>query len=280
MKRILTIQDISCIGKCSLTAALPILSAMGMETVILPTAVLSSHTAFDDYTFHDLTGEMQKIAEKWREQGVAFDAVYTGYLGSIEQVSIVEGILAEFRNPETCLFVDPVLGDFGRLYSGFSEDFPQHMTRLCRSADVIVPNLTEACQMLGIPYAEKGYQESDIRSILQKLSELGAKQVILTGVSFAESEVGFMGYDASRNQYFSYFHRKFPQQFHGTGDVFASTCVGGLLRGLSLEQAARLAEDFTLESIRATLDAPDARWYGVHYETAFPYLIRRLSSPF
>lgn len=280
MKRILTIQDISCIGKCSVTAALPILSAMGMETVILPTAVLSSHTAFSDYTFHDLTGEMQKITANWKAQGITFDAVYTGYLGSIEQVFIVEELLAEFRTPDTCLFVDPVLGDFGRLYSGFSEDFPKHMTRLCRAADVIVPNLTEASQMLGIPYAENGYQENDIRSILHKLSEIGAKKVILTGVSFAESEVGFMGYDAERSQYFSYFHKKFPQQFHGTGDVFASTCVGGLMRSFSLEQAARLAEDFTLESIRATLDAPDMRWYGVHYETAFPYLFRRLYPSF
>ncbi len=280
MKRILTIQDISCIGKCSVTAALPILSAMGTETVILPTAVLSSHTAFADYTFHDLTGEMQKITAHWKKEGITFDAVYTGYLGSIAQVSLVEELLAEFRTPDTCLFVDPVLGDFGRLYSGFSEDFPKHMKRLCKAADVIVPNMTEACCMLGIPYAGEGCQEREIREILQKLSELGAKMVILTGVSFAPSEVGFMGYDAARDQYFSYFHKKFPQQFHGTGDVFASTCVGGLMRGLSLEQAARLAEDFTLESIRATLNAPDARWYGVHYESAFPVLFRRLYSKY
>lgn len=279
MKRILTIQDISCIGKCSVTAALPILSAMGTETVILPTAVLSSHTAFPDYTFYDLTSEMERITANWRGQGITFDAVYTGYLGSIEQVAVVEKLLAELRTPDTCLFVDPVLGDFGRLYSGFSEDFPQHMKRLCRAADVIVPNLTEAAQLLGIPYTE-GYQESDIRAMLKQLSELGAKMVILTGVSFAPSEVGFMGYDASREQFFSYFHKKFPQQFHGTGDVFASTCMGGLMRGLSLEQAARLAEDFTLESIRETLNAPDTRWYGVHYETAFPYLFRRLYSAY
>lgn len=280
MKRILTIQDISCVGKCSVTAALPILSAMGMETAILPTAVLSSHTAFSDYTFHDLTGQMQPIAAQWRAQGITFDAIYTGYLGSVEQVSIVEEIIAQFRTPETCVFVDPVLGDFGHLYSGFTEEFPRHMKRLCTDADVIVPNLTEASWLLGIPYTGEGYQESYIRDILQRLSAFGAKMVILTGVSFAPSEVGFMGYDATRDQYFSYFHKKFPQQYHGTGDVFASTCVGGLLRGLSLEQAARLAEDFTLESIRKTAEADDARWYGVHYETAFPYLFRRLYTNF
>lgn len=276
MKRILTIQDISCVGKCSVTAALPILSAMGMETVILPTAILSTHTAFSDYKFLDLTGQMQNIAEHWEQQGITFDAIYTGYLGSVEQVAIVEEIIARFGNSETCVFVDPVLGDFGKLYSGFSDDFPLHMKRLCRDADVIVPNMTEAACLLGIPYAGEGYDEGYVRDILQKLSAFGAKMVILTGVSFADSEVGFMGYDAYRNQYFSYFHKRFPQQFHGTGDVFASTCVGGLLRGMSLEQAARLAEDFTLESIRAAVQANDPRWYGVHYETAFPYLFRRL----
>lgn len=278
MKRILTIQDISCIGKCSATAALPILSAMGMEAVILPTAVLSSHTAFSDYTFHDLTGQMRPIAEHWKQQGMTFDAVYTGYLGSVEQVAIVEDILDAFCTPETCVFVDPVLGDSGRLYSGFTAEFPQYMQRLCRRADVIVPNMTEAACLLDIPYAAQGYDESYVREILRRLAGSGAKMVILTGVSFAESEVGFMGFDAARNQYFSYFHKRFPQQYHGTGDVFASTCVGGLMRGLSLEQAARLAEDFTLESIRMTAAAEDVRWYGVHYETAFPYLFRRLYS--
>ncbi len=276
MKRILTIQDISCVGKCSVTAALPILSAMGIETVMLPTAILSSHTAFSDYTFHDLTEQMRPIAAQWKQQGITFDAVYTGYLGSLEQVTIVEEILKQFSASDPLVFVDPVLGDSGRLYNGFTAEFPLHMKRLCRISDVIVPNMTEAAWLLGIPYAEKGYNEAYVCDILQKLAGFGAKMVILTGVSFADSEVGFMGYDAVRNQYFSYFHKKFPQQFHGTGDVFASTCVGGLLHGMSLEQAARLAEDFTLESIRMTSEADDARWYGIHYESAFPYLFRRL----
>ncbi len=280
MKRILTIQDISCIGKCSVTAALPILSAMGVEAAILPTALLSSHTAFSDYTFLDLTSQLPAITEKWQEQGISFDAIYSGYLGSVKQIAIVEDIIARFRKPDTLVFVDPVMGDAGRLYSGMSADFPQYMKRLCRCADVIVPNMTEAAHLLDIPYIERDYDEAYIREMLRQLSNGGAKMVILTGVSFAQSEVGFMGYDAVRNQYFSYFHKRFPQQFHGTGDVFASTCVGGLLRGMSLEQAARLAEDFTLESIRETSRAEDARWYGVHYEKAFPYLFRRLYSGF
>lgn len=276
MKRILTIQDISCIGKCSVTAALPILSAMGIETTILPTALLSSHTAFSDFTFLDLTAQMPSITAQWQQQGITFDAIYTGYLGSVEQIAIVEEIIAQFKKPDTLVFVDPVFGDSGKLYSGLSPEYPQYMKHLCRCADVIVPNMTEAACLLGIPYIEQDYDDAYIRRILQQLSVGGAKMVILTGVSFAQSEVGFMGYDAARDQYFSYFHKRFPQQFHGTGDVFASTCVGGLLRGMSLEQAARLAEDFTLESIRETAQAEDARWYGVHYETAFPYLFRRL----
>ncbi len=275
MKRILTIQDISCLGKCSLTAALPILSAMGHETVILPTAMLSAHTAFPDYTFCDLTEQMRPIAQQWKAQGITFDAIYTGYLGSVSQVAIVEEIITQFRGSETCVFVDPVLGDFGKLYSGFTPDFPENMKRLCMGADVIAPNLTEAACLLGIPYPEH-CDEACVRSILSGLSKLGADKVLVTGISLRENEVGFMGYDVQEKRYFSYFHEKFPQQYHGTGDVFASTCVGGLACGLSFENATKLAANFTLESIRATEIAPDARWYGVHYEKAFRYLLQHL----
>ncbi len=277
MKRILTVQDISCTGKCSVTAALPILSAMGHETVILPTAVLSTHTAFEEYTFCDLTDQMRPIAEVWKKQGITFDAIYTGYLGSAAQVEIVEELIAQFRGENTCVFVDPVLGDFGRLYSGFGDDFPQEMKRLCMGADVITPNLTEAACLLGVPYIGEGYEAGDVKRILSGLAQLGAKKILLTGVSLKENEVGFMGYDAHEDQYFSYFHEKFPQQYHGTGDVFASSCVGGILCGLSFEEATKLAANFTLESIRATAIAPDARWYGVHYESALRYLLQHLS---
>ncbi len=276
MKRILTIQDISCVGKCSLTAALPILSAMGLETVILPTAVLSSHSAFSDYTFCDLTAQMAPIAAQWKADGITFDAIYTGYLGSVAQVSIVQDIIAQFRHPDTCVFVDPVLGDFGHLYHGFTKDFPKHMKRLCMGADVIAPNMTEAACLLGIPYAEKGYDAAYIQDMLRGLAALGAGKVVITGVSLRENEVGFMGYDVGEERFFSHFHQRFEGTFHGTGDVFASTCVGGLMRGMSLEDAVGLAADFTLESIRMTADAADRRWYGIHYESAFRYLMQRL----
>lgn len=277
MKRILTIQDISCLGKCSLTAALPILSLMGHETVILPTAILSAHTAFPDYTFCDLTDKMEEIAANWEKQGIVFDAVYTGYLGSEKQAALVQKIISRFRHPDTCVFVDPVLGDFGRLYSGFTEQFPMQMRRLCTGADVIVPNLTEAAWLLGIPYKEECSQE-EIQEILKRLSALGVGKVLLTGVSFSEDQVGFMGYDAAKKHFVSYFHQKFPQQFHGTGDVFASVCVGGLMLGMDMEESTRLAADFTLESIRKTALAPDARWYGIHYEAAFPALMQYLTA--
>ncbi len=276
MKRILTIQDISCVGKCSLTAALPILSAMGFETVILPTAVLSSHSAFSDYTFCDLTAQMLPITEQWKAEGITFDAIYTGYLGSVKQVSIVQQIISQFRREDTCVFVDPVLGDGGHLYHGFSRDFPQHMKRLCMGADVIVPNMTEAACLLGMPYLEDDYDAGTIEEMLRRLSDLGARKVIMTGVSLQGNEVGFMGYDAAENRFFSYFHNRFEGIFHGTGDVFASTCVGALLRDAPLEDAVSLAADFTLESIRMTALAPDPRWYGIHYESAFPFLMRRL----
>lgn len=277
MKRILTIQDISCLGKCSLTAALPILSVMGHETVILPTAILSAHTAFSQYSFLDLTDRMEEIADQWEQQGIGFDAIYTGYLGSEEQVELVRRIISRFRKPDTCVFVDPVLGDFGRLYSGFSDRFPGQMRKLCMGADVIVPNLTEAACLLGIPYAEQ-YSPEQVRDILCRLSRLHAKKILLTGVSFSEDQVGFVGYDAQEERFVSYFHEKLPRQFHGTGDVFASVCVGGLMLGMDMEEATCLAADFTLESIRKTAAAPDPRWYGVHYEEAFPALIRRVQA--
>ena len=277
MKRIVTIQDISCIGKCSLTVALPIISACGVETAVIPTAVLSTHTAFDGFTFRDLTDEIPPIAAHWKAQGMAVDAIYTGYLGSFQQLEIVSQFFDQFKTPENLILVDPVMADNGALYAGFTPEFVQEMAKLCGKADIIVPNLTEACYLLNIPYPGEDYTRADIQHILTELGKLGCKQVVLTGVSLEPGRLGVMAYDTEKQTFFEYYNEKMPSSFHGTGDVFASVVVGAMMRGCSLEDALRLAVDFTLESIRKTVADPEHRWYGVNFEEAIPLLVSRLS---
>ena len=276
MKRILTIQDISCVGKCSLTVALPIISAMGVEAAVLPTAVLSTHTQFKGFTFRDLTEDIQPIAAHWKQENIGFDAIYTGYLGSFEQLDICEGIFKDFKTSGNTIFIDPVMADNGRLYAGFTPEFALAMGKLCGKADVIVPNMTEASFMLDIPYREK-YDKVYVQDVLKRLAELGAKKTVLTGTELEDGMTGFMGYDSEKNEFFEYFHKKLPVSFHGTGDIYASAAVGGLMRGLSLRDALALAADYTYDCIRITMDDTKANWYGVNFEEAIPGLVNRLS---
>lgn len=277
MKRILTIQDISCVGKCSLTVALPIISAMGVETAVLPTAVLSNHTAFKSgFTFRDLTEDIPAITAHWAAENIGFDAIYTGYLGSFEQLQLMSALFDDFKTENTLIFVDPVMGDFGKLYAGFTPDFAKAMAALCAKADIIVPNMTEASYMLGIPYCDSGYDKAYVEEVLRKLTALGTRHAVLTGVSFEPNKVGVMAYDSQNNRFFEYYNERINQSYHGTGDVFASTCVGALMNGKSLETALQIAADYTAESIRQTERDPRHNWYGVNFETATPYLLDRL----
>ena len=180
MKKILTIQDISCFGKCSTTIALPVISAMGVETVILPTAVLSTHTMFKNFTVKDLTDQLLPIAEHWKSEGITFDAIYTGYLGSAEEIEIVKQIFRMFKTEDTMIFIDPVMADNGKLYPAFDEAYAALNAGLCAEADIIVPNITEACFMTGTEYKEV-YDEAYVLDLLHKLAALGAKTVVLTG---------------------------------------------------------------------------------------------------
>ena len=275
MKRIVTVQDISCVGKCSLTVALPIISAMGVEAAILPTAVLSTHTAFKKgFTLHDLTGEIAPITAHWKSEGIDFDAIYTGYLASFDQIDLVKQMAKDF--PDALLFVDPAMGDNGKLYYGFDQAFAKKMAELCSIADIIVPNMTEASFMLGIPYVSEGYSEEYVKDVLRKLCAMGAKKAALTGVSLEESKTGVMAYDSETDEFFSYYHDRIPVQYHGTGDVFASACVGALSVGKSLEEALVIAADYTCESIRLTEAEPGHNWYGVNFEQAIPQLLKSL----
>ena len=194
MKRVLTIQDISCFGKCSLTVALPVISAMGVETAVIPTAVLSTHTMFKNFTVKDLTDQIVPITEHWRAEGIGFDAVYTGYLGSFEQIEIVEKLFDDFADSDTLRFIDPVMADNGKLYPAFDEAYAARNAELCRHADFIVPNITEACFMTGTDYRETT-DEVYIKNLLEKLGALGPKTSVLTGVSLAPGKTGVMGLD-------------------------------------------------------------------------------------
>lgn len=275
MKRIVTVQDISCVGKCSLTVALPIISAMGVEAAILPTAVLSTHTAFKEgFTVHDLSGEIAPITAHWKREGFAFDAIYTGYLASFDQIDLVKQMAKDFSG--ALLFVDPAMGDNGKLYYGFDQAFAHKMAELCAVADIIVPNMTEASFMLDIPYVAEGYDEAYVKDVLQKLCAMGAKCAVLTGVSLQDDMTGAMGYNSETGEYFSYYHKRIPVSYHGTGDVFASACVGALMRGKTLPEAIAVAADYTFESIRLTEAEENHNWYGVNFEQAVPMLVERL----
>ena len=272
MKRIITVQDISCVGKCSLTVALPVISAMGVEACVLPTAVLSTHTAFKGFTFRDLTGDLSAITKHWLQEKISFDAVYTGYLGSFEQINLIHQLIKDFGGGSTRVIVDPCMGDNGALYSGFTPDFARAMAGLCAKADVIVPNLTEASFMLGEPYIAEGYAKEYIEEMLKKLAALGARRIVLKGISFDDKKLGIACYDSQTQKITWYFHEKMPQSFHGTGDIFASVLTGALVRGFSLDKACRLAADFVVESIRATLSHKDYNWYGVDFESVLHML--------
>lgn len=281
MKRVLTIQDISCVGKCSLGVALPIISAAGAEAAVLPTAVLSAHTAFDHVYKRDLSADMEKILAAWQEEGIAFDCIYTGYLAGGKQVGTVSGFLDCHSQGDRLVFVDPVMGDFGRLYTGFHHTFPEQMAQLCARCDVIVPNLTEACALLNKPYRED-YTEDELVELLRRLCGKGAKCAVLTGVSPAggADKLGILKYDSRDGTVFSYFgeHIHTDQPLHGTGDVFASACVGALAAGMPLDDALALSVEFTARSAACWAAAADRRWYGVDFETALPYYVKQIQA--
>lgn len=276
MKRIVTVQDISCVGKCSLTVALPIISAMGTEAAVLPTAVLSTHTMFKGFTFCDLTDEIEPISSHWKKENMDFDAVYTGYLGSARQIALTKDLISKFKGDNTLVLVDPAMADGGRMYTGFEKSFALEMATLCSVADIIVPNLTEASFMLGEEYVAEGYDEEYIKDMLKKLTFLGCKTAVITGVSFEKDKLGVMSYDSESGEYFSYFRERIPESFHGTGDVFASTFLGALMRERSVGDSLKIATDFTVECIKATLGNPQERKYGVNFEEEIPYLVSRM----
>ena len=272
-KRILTIQDISCVGQCSLTVALPILSACGLETCVLPSAVLSTHTAgFTGFTFRDLTDDMPSIQEHWKKEGIQFDAIYTGYLGSTKQVGYVKNILDTMGRDGCVKIVDPAFADNGKLYPIFDGVYVEAMKTLCPSADILLPNITEACFLAGVEYKEE-YDGTYVSQLLAELSKLGYPTIVLTGVGYEPEKTGVVVYEDGRISYYE--HRRIEKGCHGTGDVYASAFTGALMNGKSDFEAAKIAADYTVRCIENTQSDPN-HWYGVKFETALLDLMKML----
>ena len=271
-KRILTIQDISCVGQCSMTVALPILSAWGHETCILPTALLSTHTGgFGKPTVTHFDEVLDPMWRHWKENEITFDAILVGYLGSIAAVEAAEKIIGELLAPGGVAIVDPAMADHGKLYSGFDAPYAEAMGTLCRKADIILPNITEAALLSGKVYRAE-FDEAYVAELLEGLNH---KCVVLTGAVTGEDRTG-VAVRAGEKQ-FQYVHKRLGRSYHGTGDIFAACFTGALMQEKSLEEAVKIAADFTCKCLENTEKAP-AHWYGVKFETALPDLIRMLEN--
>lgn len=275
--RVIAVHDISCVGRCSLTVALPILSAAGIETSVIPTAVLSTHTGeFSGYTFRDLTDDIIPICEHWKSLGIGTNSIYTGYLGSFHQLKIVEKLISDFKDEKTFVLVDPVMGDAGKLYSRIDEKFVSGMRRLCSMADMVVPNITEAALLTDSEYVGHGYTKEYIEDLLKKLSLLGPRYCVLSGTSFENGKNGCAAYDRETGEFSYYFSDHVEGFYYGTGDVFASALLGAKLCGKAVSEAIKIAVDFTTGAINRTYKAGTDKRYGVHFEEELPKYMKAL----
>lgn len=273
--RILTIQDISCVGQCSLTVALPVISACGVETCVLPSAVLSTHTGgFTGFTFRDLTEDIPLVNASWLKAGIRFDAVYTGYLGSARQIQYVKEIFRTVKKENGPVIVDPAMADHGELYAGFGMDMVEAMKDLCRHADYVLPNITEACLLTGTEYRTE-YDEDHIRRLLEKMQAQGFKNIVLTGVSYEPDTTGVVILQDGKYHY--YRHPRLQKNCYGTGDIFASSFTGALMRGKTPPEAAKIAADFALACMKATAEEED-HWYGTKFEPVLYKLIEAVNN--
>lgn len=273
-KKVITIQDISCYGQCSITVALPILSATGIETAIIPSAVLSTHTyGFKGFTFNDLSKDISNILDHHKKEGIKFDAVYSGYLGSVEIFPLVERMIKDELKEGGVFVLDPVMGDNGKLYPIFNNEYVEAMKKLTAKADILLPNITEACFLTGKEYKSE-YDEAYIKSLLDGLKKLGAKTIVLTGVSYKLGRTGVVVYNKEL-QYYE--HEKLPQSYHGTGDVYASSFLGAYLKCNDAFKASKVAAEFVVKCIKNTVNDPD-HWYGVKFEPLLGDLAKEVSS--
>ena len=265
-KRVLAVHDISCVGRCSLTVALPVLSAMGFETSILPTSILSTHTGgFEGYTYRDLSADMNPVADHWRALGLRFDAIFTGWLGTHRHVENLAHLL-EAVGPGAELIADPVMGDNGRLYATLDGDYVDAMRRFCGRAELLLPNITEAAILTGTEYPYPGYNRAWVADMLRRLIDLGPRTAVLTGVSLEPGRIGAAAMDRYAGEMLYIDDAFIPGMWHGAGDVFASALIGAHLLGTPLDKALRLAVRFTARCIRRTRDAGTDERLGLQFE--------------
>ena len=280
LKRIAAVHDLSGLGKCSLTVALPVISATGVECACIPTALLSTHTGeFTGWTLKDLSEQMLPIARHWKSTGARFDGIYTGYLADPSQANTVEQVLDLLSGDDTLVVVDPVMADNGSYYSNMGEDMCAAFRHLIRRADVITPNITEAALLAGIPYTPDGHDEAFLRGLFAALSELGPRQIVVTGVR-AGDRIGNAAYDVATGKTHLCLRPSHPGLFYGTGDIFASSLAALLVRGASLFQAVDTATLLTDDSIARSLHHDTPRRFGVDFEGALPAYVRRVGNLF
>lgn len=266
IKRVLAIHDISCVGKCSSTVALPVISAAGIECSLLPTALLSTHTGgFTNYTFLDLTKEIKKIFRHFESLDLSIDAFYSGYLGDKKQINFLIKKIKAYKKTGTTYICDPVMADNGKLYPAFDEDFVSEIRKLVSYSDVVIPNLTEASFLLNKEF-KNTYSKEEIKSILNELCDLGPKTAIITGVSFKENELGVMAYDSITEEYYEFYTEKIPGYYHGTGDLISSAIVGCILNDINLQKTLQISTIFTFNTIKQAYDDKLEPRYGVEFE--------------
>lgn len=269
--KILTIQDISCYGQCSITVALPVISAFGIETAVLPSAVLSTHTSgFTDFTVRDLTEDLPEIRKHWEKEGISFDAIYTGFIASQEQLDYIKDIIDSRLNDKGIVFVDPAMADFGEFYNGFDQEFADAMGELCKLGDYILPNTTEACYILHKPWKET-FSKEEMLEMAKELAQFTKRYVILKGYENDNDEMGMIVLDKQENTIDIVYNDKVNYVSHGTGDVFASSFVGSVMLGKSPTSAAKVAGEFTKIAIEKTI-GDETHTYGVKFEQAIPEL--------
>lgn len=276
MKRLVTIQDISCFGKCSTTVALPIISALGIETVILPTAILSTHTGeFENYTFLSLTDEMERISEHWKKEKIEFDAIYVGYIGSVHQIDNICKFIDDFKGENTIVYVDPAMADNAKLYSGISHEYVQAIKKLLKKADIISPNIYEAMLLVN-EECKSEYTHDDAKQILYSLKKLYDKSII-TGIHLGD-KIFSLGYDKESDEFIEVENKKIEGMFYGAGDIFASVFIGTYLRGLPFNEAISFADSFIQKCITKTLDEKEKYWYGINFEMCLDELTKIFKS--
>ncbi|HIH35551.1 MAG TPA: pyridoxamine kinase [Methanosphaera sp.] len=277
-KKILTIQDISCYGQCSITVALPIISAFGIETAVLPSAVLSTHTSgFKDYTFRDLTEDLPSILEHWEKEEIFFDAVYTGYIGSLQQLDYIKKIIESRLKPGGLVFVDPAMADYGEFYNGFDQEFADKMGELCKLGDYILPNTTEACYLLHKEW-KPDFTKEEMIEMAKELTKFTKKYVILKGDTHKEDKMGMIVLDKNESSNVQIvYNDKIDYSTHGTGDVFASAFVGSSVKGKSPSCSAKIAGEFTKKAVEETIDDTKHN-YGVKFEKVIPCIQKLLKN--